>query len=318
MEGCPLRVRRRAAFQPRVGHSGQVLVQLVDEPRLPDPCLAEDEDVLPLAVLRPLPAIDECRQLDFAPDEAGQASRRDVEPATYPARPHDAVERHRLAHALQHLRPAVLDHEQPGHQALRRTRDHHRVGLGCTLHARCNVRRLAEDLAAVRNHHRPGVHPNPHRETRPLVGSEGGIEGRHRLHNCEASADSPFRVILARGGPAEVDEQPIAESLGNVVAEAGHGSGGGLLVLRDDIAPLLGIEVRAELGRADEVAEEHRQLAPLADFGGAGCRLYQFSWSRGLAEGCATLAAELRLGLQLVATARTQAGQGCAARLTEA
>ena len=55
----PFRVRRRAAFQPRVGHCRQVLVQLVDEARLPDSGLAEDEAVLPLAVLRPLPAIDE-------------------------------------------------------------------------------------------------------------------------------------------------------------------------------------------------------------------------------------------------------------------
>ena len=158
MEGCPFRVRRRAAFQPRVGHRRQVLVQLVDEPRLPDPRLAEDDDVLPLAVLRPLPAIDERRQLDLAADEARQASRRDIEAAAHPARLHDAVERHRLAHALQRLRPAVLDHEHPGHQALRRGGDHHRVGLGRALHARRDVRRLAEDLAVVGDHDGAGVH----------------------------------------------------------------------------------------------------------------------------------------------------------------
>jgi len=31
---------------------------------------------------------------------------------------------------------------------------HHRVGLGRALHARRDVRRLAEDLAGVGNHHR--------------------------------------------------------------------------------------------------------------------------------------------------------------------
>src|SRR5262245_6299341 len=113
MEWCPFRVRRRAAFQPCVRHGSQMLVQLVDEPRLSHPRLAEDQKVLPLAVLRPLPAIHERRQLDLAADETRQASRRDTEPAAYPARLHDAIERHRLAHAFQHLRAAVLDDEYP-------------------------------------------------------------------------------------------------------------------------------------------------------------------------------------------------------------
>ena len=144
MEGCPFRVRRRTAFQPGVGHVRQVLVQLVAEARRPDSRFAEDDDVLPLPVLRPLPAIDERCQLDVATDEARQASRGDIEPAAHSARLYDVIERHRLAHALQHLRAAVLDHEHPGHQALRRGGDHHRVGVGGGLHTCRNVRRLAE------------------------------------------------------------------------------------------------------------------------------------------------------------------------------
>jgi hypothetical protein len=84
-------------------HRRHVLVQLVDEARLTDPRFAEDDDV-PLAVLRPLPAIDERAELHVAPDEARQVSRGDSEPAAHPARLHDAVERHRLAHALEVLR----------------------------------------------------------------------------------------------------------------------------------------------------------------------------------------------------------------------
>jgi hypothetical protein len=149
MERCPFRVRRRPAFQPRVGRVRQVLVQLVDEPRLADSRFAEDHDVLPLAVSRAFPAIDEYSKLHVAADEARQPSRRNVESAAYPARLHDAVERHRLANALQHLRPAVLDHEKPSNQALRGGGDDHRVGPGCALHARRDVCGLAEHLAAV-------------------------------------------------------------------------------------------------------------------------------------------------------------------------
>src|SRR5438034_2844217 len=88
-------------------------------------------------------------------------------------------------------------------------------------------------------------------------------------HDRQAGADRPFRVVLARGGPAEVDEQPIAEVLGDVAAEARDGAGGGLLILRDEVAPLLGVELLRERRRADEIAEEHRQLAALA----GGCAL---------------------------------------------
>ena len=204
-------------------------------------------------------------------------SRRDVEPAAHPARLHDAVERHRLAHALQHLRPAVLDHEQPADQALRRGGDHHRVGLGRALHARRDVRRLAEDLAAVGDHHRPGVHADAHGQARPVAGGEGGVERHHRVDDRQAGAHRPFRVVLARRGPAEVDEQPIAEVLGDVAAEARDGAGGGLLVLRDEVAPLLGVELLRERRRADQVAEEHRQLAALADFGGRGRQRLRWS-----------------------------------------
>jgi hypothetical protein len=43
-----------------------------------------------------------------------------------------------------------------------------------------------------------------------------------------------------------------------------NGTGGGLLVLRDEIAPFLGVELLRERRRPDEIAEEHRQLAALA------------------------------------------------------
>ena len=36
------------------------------------------------------------------------------------------------------------------------------------------------------------------------------------------------------------------------------------MVLGDDLPPLFGIEMAGYLGRADEIAEKHRQMAPLA------------------------------------------------------
>ena len=173
----------------------------------------------------------------------------------HPARPHHAVQRHRLAHALESLRTEVCDYEHSRDQPLGRCRDYHGVGLGRGLHARCDVSRLAEHLAAIGNHHRPGVDANPHLQTRSIIGGECGVEWHHRVHDRKPGANRSLGVVLARSGPAEVDEQPVAKILGNVAAEALDSAGGGLLVLRDDLAPLLGVELLRERRRANEIAE---------------------------------------------------------------
>src|SRR5262249_16640546 len=92
----------------------------------------------------------------------------------------------------------------------------------------------------------------------------------------------PFRIILVRLRIAEERQHPIAKVLGHGAAEARHHVGGGVVILRYPIAPLLGIELRAQLGGADEVAEEHCQLAALArrqsGFGLGGRRRCRHWW----------------------------------------
>src|SRR5262249_50009013 len=96
------------------------------------------------------------------------------------------------------------------------------------------------------------------------AGGERGVEWPQGVHDREACRGRPFRVVLARGGPAEVDEQAIAEFPADVAAEAPDGPRGGLLVLRDEVAPLLGVELLRERRRADQVTEEDRQLPAFA------------------------------------------------------
>jgi hypothetical protein len=49
-----------------------------------------------------------------------------------------------------------------------------------------------------------------------------------------------------------------------VAAEAHDDGGGFLLILRDEVAPLFGVELLGERRRADQVAEQDCQLAALA------------------------------------------------------
>jgi hypothetical protein len=81
-------------------------------------------------------------------------------------------------------------------------------------------------------------------------------EGRDAGARSEIVDERRLQGEPARGRGAEVDEEPIAEILGDVAAEAYDGARGGALVLRDDVAPLLGIELLRERRRADQVAEE--------------------------------------------------------------
>jgi hypothetical protein len=48
--------------------------------------------------------------------------------------------------------------------------------------------------------------------------------------------------------------------LANKAIEPGDNLGDSAVIGGDDLAQILGIEPRRELGRADEIAEQHRQL----------------------------------------------------------
>ena len=93
---------------------------------------------------------------------------------------------------------------------------------------------------------------------------EALVERPNRVEDREPRPNRALRVVFARIGPAEVDEQSIAEVLGDVAAPALDCGACGLLVLSDDVAPLLGVELLRERGRADQVAEENRELPALA------------------------------------------------------
>ncbi len=76
-----------------------------------------------------------------------------------------------------------------------------------------------------------------------------------------------------RAGIAEIDQRPIAHPFGDMAVEARHRRCNRALKRADQIAHVFGIEPRRQRGRADQIAEHHRELPT---FGGiAGLRLGQ-------------------------------------------
>ena len=66
-----------------------------------------------------------------------------------------------------------------------------------------------------------------------------------------------------RHGVSEVGEHPIAEVLGDVPSVAHDQIRRALVIRAQQLEVVLRIEFCRELGRAHEIAEEHRELAPL-------------------------------------------------------
>jgi hypothetical protein len=62
-------------------------------------------------------------------------------------------------------------------------------------------------------------------------------------------------------GVAKIDQQPIAEILGDMALVTLDDRGRGLLVGADYGAQVFGVELAGELRGADQITEQHRELA---------------------------------------------------------
>ena len=91
------------------------------------------------------------------------------------------------------------------------------------------------------------------------------------------------RIVVVGLGIAEEGHHAVAKVLRDMPAEAFDCLRRRTMVLADDLAPLFGIEMASYLGRADEIAEQHRQMPALTlwhfvwlamfDHDGCGCGL---------------------------------------------
>jgi hypothetical protein len=68
---------------------------------------------------------------------------------------------------------------------------------------------------------------------------------------------------------AEVRKHAVAHVLRHEPARLGDLLGAAAVIGADDFAHVLGVETSGERGRADEVAEHHRELAALGGASGA-------------------------------------------------
>jgi hypothetical protein len=187
-----------------------------------------------------------------------------LEAALRPPLAHDPPGHERLGEALEPLRPEVVELEQAADQPSRRLADHHGAGLGQGLQPRRQIRHLADHRLVparagpdeIAHDRLPSGNPDP----RLKADLHAGLQARHGLHQLETRAHRPLSVVFVRARPAEISKRAVAEILGGMAIEAlDHGSDSAV-VHRHDRAQILGIEARGQLGRADQITEQHGQL----------------------------------------------------------
>ena len=115
-----------------------------------------------------------------------------------------------------------------------------------------------------------------HGDAHPVTLLQMCVECRHGSDNPQPGAHGPPGVIFVRLGIAEIDQQAIAEMLGNVAVEALDDLCAGGLIRPDHFPVVFGIELAGEADGIHQVAEHYRQLPPFG-VGGARC-----DWCRGV------------------------------------
>ncbi|MGA7762654.1 MAG: hypothetical protein WCA59_12990 [Candidatus Binataceae bacterium] len=134
------------------------------------------------------------------------------------------------------------------------------------------------------------------------------VKLRYGVEHRQAGAGSTLRVVVVGLGIAEVCHYTVTKVLRDTPAKALDGLRCRTMVLADDLAPLFGIEMASYLSRADKIAEQYRQMPPLAGWRVACFRLR--TDRRGSVQWRCALRAELGLGWVLETALLTSVREG--------
>ena len=173
-------------------------------------------------------------------------------------------QRHRLGHALERMRAALFGDKQAGDLALHPRRDQNRARLGQRLHPRRDVGDVAVNLARRIDHRRAGFEADAGGEHRLAGAGVLAVQLGQRALDRQRRPRRALGVVLLRHRIAEQRHQPVAELLGDMAAHFCDRRRGGIEIGADEVAPLLGIELRGNAGRTHQIAEHHREIAALA------------------------------------------------------
>ena len=174
--------------------------------------------------------------------------------------------------------PQVFQGKGALHQPCRHGANDHRIGRGEAFEPRRNVGRFPERQMLVPpttphhpHHDGASVDAEPHGELHTILRRQTGIQGGNGLDNAQAGVHRTPGIVFMGRGVAKIDQQPIAEVLGDMALIVLDDLGRGLLVGAHHGAQVFRVELAGELRGAHQVTEQHREL-PAFRFGGQSGR----------------------------------------------
>jgi hypothetical protein len=215
-----------------------VFLEHLHEARFANARFAAEEHYLSEAVLDLRPALQQQPHFLFPAHErsqAGAASR--VQATAGRALIQHLIDLQWLGEALEEWSAERLAGKEAAKQLQGRGTDHQGIGRCEPLQAGGEVGGLAERqlfLPGTSPHlthdHQPGMDPQAYGQVHAPLLRQARIELAQGLHDPQPGPPGPLGVILMRQGVAEVDEQAIAEILGDMPLKAGNHLGAGLLI----------------------------------------------------------------------------------------
>ena len=176
------------------------------------------------------------------------------------------------------MRPQVFQGKAVLHQPCRHSTNDDRIGRGETFEPRRNVgcfpeRQMLVPLTTPHHPHHNGasVDAKPHGELHIVLCRQTGIQGGNGLDNVQTGVYRTPGIVFMGRGVAKIDQQAIAQVLGDMALILLDDLGRGLLVGAHHGAQVFGVELARELRGADQIAEQHRELPPFR-FGGRASR----------------------------------------------
>ena len=163
-----------------------------------------------------------------AADVAGEHAP-DLETGLGAARPGHPPEPQRQRDTLEPALAQRLTAEVALHDAPDRLAHDDRPGIRLRLHPRGDVRRVAlcKVLALGADHphhHAAGVHPDAHLGPHAVPPRRGCLVSVHLAQDVEPATDGPPGVVLVGARESEVDDDAVAEKMGDIP-----------IVMRDDL-----------------------------------------------------------------------------------
>ena len=269
IEGGMLIVGRSLAFQPRMALAGDVLFEHLDQPRFANAGLAPQDHDLPHTLGDARPTGHQESHFLRAPHQGCQAVGSGHLQATLGRTgAQDAIHLEGLRQAGERVRTQRLTPEIASDELMRRGGDHQRVGRCQVLQPCRNIGRLPQGqrLVAcpctdVAHHHQAGMDPQPHRHLLSRRQRRVGQQRGEGVQQAQPRPDRSLGVVFMRHRIAKIAQHAIAEVLRHIAVKALQHLGTDLVVGAHHLAVIFRVQTSGERRRADQVAEQHGEVA---------------------------------------------------------